>query len=71
MSAALPARVRVTNMGWAEGKCAYKVQIGTDDLTVAYAWVPGGCGDRAAHDRAMRIAERLCEGWNTLAEPTA
>lgn len=61
----LPEKVRVTNCGWSEDRCTYKVQIGTSDLTIAYAWVPGGGGDRSAHDRAMRIAERLCEGWNT------
>lgn len=66
----LPERIRVTNMGWSEAKCSYKVQIGTDEQTIAYAWVPGGCGDRTAHDRAMLIAERLCEGWNSKGEQT-
>ena len=61
---ALPEKIRITNMGWSEDRGAYKVQIGTNDLTVAYAWVAGGAGDRTAHDTAMRIAERLCEGWN-------
>lgn len=62
--AQLPDKIRITNMGWSEDKASYKVQIGTSGRTIAYAWVPGGCGDRQAHDEAVQIAERLCEGWN-------
>ena len=61
----LPEKVRITNMGWSENRCAYKVQIGTDDETIAYAWVCGGIGDRSSGHRALDIAERICTAWNT------
>ena len=65
---ALPEKVRITNMGWSEDKCSFKVQIGTADETIAYAWVVGGVGDRTAYSRALDVAERICTGWNTLGE---
>ena len=61
---ALPDHVRITNFGWNENRGAYKVQIGDDSRTVAYAWVPVGIGDDAAREQAFAIAKRLCEGWN-------
>lgn len=64
----LPDKIRITNMGWSEDKCTYKVQLGDENVTVAYAWVPGGSGDHAAYQRAMQIAQRLCEGWNNQQE---
>jgi hypothetical protein len=60
----LPNKVRITNMGWSESCCSYKVQIGDIDRTIAYAWVAGGSGDRQACYEAMQIATRICEGWN-------
>jgi hypothetical protein len=64
----LPEKVRITNMGWNETRGAYKVQIGDDSRTIAYAWVPGGSGDCYAREEAMKIAVRICEGWNTAGE---
>ena len=61
---AFPDKIRITHFGWSEDRGAYKVQLGTADVTVAYAWVAGGVGDRTAHETAMQIAERICEGWN-------
>lgn len=61
----LPEKVRITNMGWNENRCAYKVQIGTHEETIAYAWIVGGVGDKEAYSRALNVAERICTAWNT------
>lgn len=60
----LPDKIRITNMGWSETRGAYKVQLGDEQQTIAYAWVPGGSGDAAARERAIAIAERICKEWN-------
>jgi hypothetical protein len=55
----LPERIRITHCGWTEQRGGYKVQLGTDDETIGYAYTPGN-----DHERAMAIAIRICEGWN-------
>ena len=64
----LPQKVRITNLGWNEDRGAFKVQIGTHEETIAYAWVVAGGGDKSGYEKAMLIAQRICEGWNTWAE---
>jgi len=60
----LPEKIRCTNSGWTESEAAYKVQLGDENRTIAYVWVPGGFGDRAASEEAFMIATLICEGWN-------
>jgi len=63
----LPKRIQKTGYGWDESRSSYKVQVGTHEVTIAYAWVPvGRLGDSEAIAQATEIANRLCEGWNML-----
>lgn len=61
----LPERIRITQADWTESRGAYEVQLGDENQTIAYAWVPCGIGDRLGVEKAMAIAERICELWNT------
>ena len=64
MTRHIPEKLRVTNAGWSENDGAWKVQLGDDAATIAYVWVPGNVGLRGDYDHALKIAERICTGWN-------
>jgi len=60
-----PTRVQKTGFGWDAERAAYKVQIGTNEKTIAYAWVPAGDrSDEEVISEAVEIANRMIEGWN-------
>lgn len=60
-----PKLVQKTGWGWDESRSAYKVQIGTHEKTIAYAWVPAGDrSDEEVISEAVEIANRMIEGWN-------
>lgn len=60
-----PKRVQKTGWGWDESRSSYKIQIGTHEGTISYAWVPAGNrSDDEVISEAVEIANRMCEGWN-------
>lgn len=59
-----PANVWKTGEGWDAARSGYKVQIGNNETTIAYAWVPSGFRDDAqVVAEAIEIANRMIEGW--------
>lgn len=64
---ALPEKIEPTHFGWDEERWCYRIQLGTNEGTVAYVWTPRRSKTEPDADvtaRASATARRLCDGWN-------